>query len=549
MPVSFTLHYKPAAMGAGADDIKKDRARHPLYEATGSTKLDAWMQSIPRDGEVDNGVAGVLPGTLGRVCMEFASCGDDIANLSVGEYGIIRADAWDRIANTVAAIHGGDGSKPITLGGLFEDMDSKFSHATPAQLHDLTLCRADLDTAVAMAPEPAAPAAGADAAAMLKYGQALANWEGNDKHPFAWLRALTFGELRDETTGRFTALGRLMNAIPAWIAADVRADPGFRRNLTALAKTAVEGTDILPTDGGEVAGCLASKLKLVDFPRPMEGFGGSTQEARLRSLIKEIKASSNPSMRHELLRERFNEVVVRLPGVRAIIGVRDGGGCDMSSAAGFGLCAEVAALMGITRTEAEFSWASLRALRDEVSHMDEMLRAEPWVGRTARARADHVIDLHRVQARRAAAASAPYAAPIVGPTPATGSALSAAEARSRAAIPKQFQGDVPAAMSQEAYRLFRAAILRRLSLGGAKANLDVLQFTASGIMLNATTNLPEQWRWCALMVMLSEGPTRGIDAALLDPDLQRGSRPLAGALRPRCWTAAFARQGDSPGEP
>jgi hypothetical protein len=179
----------------------------------------------------------------------------------------------------------------------------------------------------------------------------------------------------------------------------------------------------------------------------------------------------------------------------------------MSSAAGFGLCAEVAALMGITRTEAEFSWASLRALRDEIGHMDEMLRAEPWVGRTARARADHVIDLHRVQARRAAAASAPYAAPIVGPTPTTGSALSAAEARSRAAIPKQFQGDVPAAMSHEAYRLFRAAILRRLSLGGAKANLDILQFTASGIMLNATTNLPEQWRWCSLMVMLSEGGT------------------------------------------
>ena len=536
MPVSFTLHYKPAAIGAGADDIKKDRARHPLYEATGSTKLDAWMQSIPRDGEVDNGVAGVLPGTLGRVCMEFASCGDDIANLSVGEYGIIRADAWERIANTVAAIHGGDGSKPITLGGLFEDMDSKFSHATPAQLHDLTLCLADLDTAVAMAPEPAKPAAGADAAEVLKYGQALTNWEGNDKHPFAWLRALTFGELRDETTGRFTALGRLMNAIPAWIAAEVRADPGFRRNLTALAKAAVEGTDILPTDGGEVAGCLASKLKLVDFPRPMEGFGGSTQEARLRSLLKEIKASSNPSMRHELLRERFNEVVVRLPGVRAIIGVRDGGGCDMSSAAGFGLCAEVAALMGITRTEAEFSWASLRALRDEISHMDEMLRAEPWVGRTARARADHVIDLHRVQARRAAAASAPYAAPLVGPTPTTGSALSAAEARSRAAIPKQFQGDVPAAMSQEAYRLFRAAILRRLSLGGAKANLDILQFTASGIMLNATTNLPEQWRWCSLMVMLSEGPTRGIDAALLDPDLQ----PLSDAGRD-LWPELYGR--------
>ena len=268
----------------------------------------------------------------------------------------------------------------------------------------------------------------------------------------------------------------------------------------------------------------------------MEGFGGPTQEARLRALIKEIKAGSNPSLRQELLRERFVEVVARIPGVRAMVGVREGGGCDMSSAACFGLCAEVATLMGITRTEAEFAWAPLRALRDEICHMDEMLRAEPWIGRTARARADHVIDLHRVQGRRAAAAAAPYAAPHVGPTPSTSSSISAAEARTRGAIPKHFQADVPSAMSQDAYLKFKAAVIARLSLGGATTKLDILQITASGVLLNATTNLPEPWRWCPLMVMLSEGAARGIDAAVLDPDLQ----PLSDAGRDH-WPELYGR--------
>jgi hypothetical protein len=59
-----------------------------------------------------------------------------------------------------------------------------------------------------------------------------------------------------------------------------------------------------------------------------------------------------------------------------------------------------------------------------------MLRAEPWVGRTARDRADHAIDLHRTQARRASAASTHYSTPD---RPAAGhgadSALTVAESR------------------------------------------------------------------------------------------------------------------------
>ncbi len=50
---------------------------------------------------------------------------------------------------------------------------------------------------------------------------------------------------------------------------------------------------------------------------------------RSRALIKEIKAITNPTARQELLRERFIEAVDRLAGVRALVGIRASGGCDI----------------------------------------------------------------------------------------------------------------------------------------------------------------------------------------------------------------------------
>jgi hypothetical protein len=55
-------------------------------------------------------------------------------------------------------------------------------------------------------------------------------------------------------------------------------------------------------EGGCEAGCVAEKLKLIDLPRAMESFGGATQEARSRALIKEIKSIAHPAARQELLR-------------------------------------------------------------------------------------------------------------------------------------------------------------------------------------------------------------------------------------------------------
>ena len=131
MPVTFTVHYKPAAAGASADDTKRDRALHPVYEAAGGAKFDGWLLHPPRDGAVEGGIAGVLPGTLAKMCMAFVQCGDDVVNQSIGANGLILADAWERLLNTLAEVHGGDGSKAITLGCLYEDMDAKLSKATP----------------------------------------------------------------------------------------------------------------------------------------------------------------------------------------------------------------------------------------------------------------------------------------------------------------------------------------------------------------------------------------------------------------------------------
>ena len=202
-----------------------------------------------------------------------------------------------------------------------------------------------------------------------------------------------------------------------------------------------------------------------------------------------------------------------------MVGVRSDGSCDMNGTSGFGLCAEVATVMGIVRTEDEFAWAPLRALKDEIGHLDEMLQAQPWVGRTPRDRADHVIDLHRRQARRVAAAPGSYSTPEKAAGTATESALSAAETRTRGAVPKHFQGDVAPAMAQAPYRDLKAAVIARFSQGGAAA-LDALQIAASGVALDLSNNMPMPRKWSPLMAMLAEGATRGVDAATLDPELQ-----------------------------
>ncbi|KOO23671.1 hypothetical protein Ctob_003727 [Chrysochromulina tobinii] len=544
MPITFAIHYKLAAMGASADDTKRDRALHPVYEAAGSAKFDGWLLHPPRDGEVDGGIAGVLPGTLAKICMAFVQCGDDIVNESVGDNGLILAVAWERILTTLAEVHGGDGSKAISLGCLYEDMDAKLSKATPVQLAQLTLYKHDLGSSISLASKPVAPvpstdpaAAAANAAALLVHAQALGNWEGNEKHPFTWLRLLTFGDLRDNTTGRLGALGRLMCATPTWVSDTTRGEAIFRRTLTALAKAAIEGTDIQVGDADDVAGCVAEKLKLIDLPRAMESFGGATQEARSRALLKEIKAIVNPAARQELLRERFIEAIDRLAGVRALVGIRAGGGCDMGSSACFGLCAEVATRMGLCRSEDEFSWASLRALRDEIAHLDEMLSAEPWVHRTARDRADRVIDFHRTQAKRSSAASVLYSTPdrtATGRSPDT--ALTAAESRLRGTVPRHFQGDLSQATSNTQWLALKAAIIGRLALGGKGCHLDAMQIGASGVALDPATNMPKQRQWCPLMAMLAEGATRGVDAATLDPELQA----LTDAARDR-WPELYGR--------
>ena len=519
MPVTFNVEYAPAAPGAGAVDVKRTRELHPLYEGAGSTKLDEWLKAVPRNGAVQGGAAGIHPGALSKICMAFVRCDDDLFCARVSDYGCIKAPVWDRLLNTIAAIHGGDGSKPITLGDLFADMDAKFSRATPAQRDSLTLRLADLEKSIAVPSQPVAPAANAAQADQLAHAVALAAWEGGSHHPCAWLRALTFGDLCGDT-GDLFALGRLMHAIPAWTSDRVRGSPAFVRSLEHLAKAAIEGTDLsLTSDAGEVAACIAAKLKIIDLPRAMESFGGLSQDAHTRALAKEVKSVDAPKVRRELLRERFTEVVSRLNGVRAMVGVRSDGSCDMNGTSGFGLCAEVATVMGIVRTEDEFAWAPLRALKDEIGHLDEMLQAQPWVGRTPRDRADHVIDLHRRQARRVAAAPGSYSTPEKAAGTATESALSAAETRTRGAVPKHFQGDVAPAMAQAPYRDLKAAVIARFSQGGAAA-LDALQIAASGVALDLSNNMPMPRKWSPLMAMLAEGATRGVDAATLDPELQ-----------------------------
>ena len=518
MPINIDLDYADVPAGAGEVDAKRLRGRHPLYSMDGSTPLNGWLQSIPMDGAPVNGVEGVMPGTVAKIVCSYVQCGEDAAGMSLGDHGKITADAWNRFLKAITAIHGGEGERSITLGKLYEDVDKKIAQATPEQREALVLRAADLEASHAVMPAPAPLAVGADAEAQRAHAQLMAEWEGNPEHPYAWLQYMRFDGLADEGSGRLAALGRLMAAVPSWVSRGVRAEPGFARALKMIAAAALDGTDYCATVANDAAEGIAMKLKLIDLPRAMESFGGASQEARTRALAREMRAVGTPSVRQELLRERFLEVIAHMAGMRAVVGVR-ADSCDINGSTAFALCAEMAARMGIVRAEAAFQWAQLRDLRDAIGHLDEMLLAAPWVHRTARERADYVIDMHRTQVRRVASTMG-TAAPSTGGGGGGGASTTAtAEARGRGAVPKHFLAEVAPAMATAPYRSLKAALLARFALGGRAADLDVLQLAASGVALDAH-NRPLARQWCPLIAMLAEGADKGIDAALLDPDLQ-----------------------------
>jgi hypothetical protein len=72
-------------------------------------------------------------------------------------------------------------------------------------------------------------------------------------------------------------------------------------------------------------------------------------------------------------------------------------------------------------------------------------------------------------------------------------------------------------------------------MGGPSAMLNALQIAASGVALNHA-NVPKARVWCPLMVLLSEGSSRGVDAAVLDPELQM----LTDAARDQ-WPELYGR--------
>jgi hypothetical protein len=86
-------------------------------------------------------------------------------------------------------------------------------------------------------------------------------------------------------------------------------------------------------------------------------------------------------------------------------------------------------------------------------------------------------------------------------------------------VPKHFQGEVSGALSTKQYIDQKRDVLAAAAMGGPSALLNALQIGASGVALDHT-NSPKARVWCPLMVLLAEGASRGVDAAVLDPELQ-----------------------------
>lgn len=86
------------------------------------------------------------------------------------------------------------------------------------------------------------------------------------------------------------------------------------------------------------------------------------------------------------------------------------------------------------------------------------------------------------------------------------------------AVPKHYQPRVQLALASIAYTELKRSVLQRLSNVGASADLDALQMAATEVTWDVT-NFPKPFQWAPLLVLLAEGPERGLQAELVDNEL------------------------------
>ena len=508
------------------DAGRASRLRHDLRAAEGAPPLNGWVAKVPLVG-ADGGEKVVALGTVAKMTLGHATIGADVGSISVLD-SLITQEAFNRCMGIWQEMlpeqpRGHKMSMAQMQMGLVGLVD-----ATPAQRDALTIRAPDLVQAEGepAEPQPLQVGEGVSAQQVQERVHERTTWAAAHEQR-AWMRHVTFSMLADPSSGRMTALGRLMEALPHWGLQQNLESAAFQKAASRLVNAAlraegVPATEFNDIDAEERADIVAAHVRSVDIPPWAEDLAAGSWPEKLRMLTLEIEAAHSPEKRRKLLAERFITAAACIHGVRAIIGVQDDGSCALSSAEAYGLCAETAARCEAATSEGSFCFAELRTLGDRAAPFDDLMRQAPWSDMTARQRADHVVTMWHEQQRRMRTPAAPLPSTSGG-----GSGTTPGHRLGRGAIPKHFEHDIESATSTPQYRELKAAIVKRIGLGGDSMELDVLQLAASGrppphVDVNGAHVVPQRV-WCPLIVMMAEGDAHGINAELIDPDLRQVS--------------------------
>lgn len=78
-------------------------------------------------------------------------------------------------------------------------------------------------------------------------------------------------------------------------------------------------------------------------------------------------------------------------------------------------------------------------------------------------------------------------------------------------VPEHFQSGVQAALTSVLYAELKRGALQRVSRGGPGADFDALQFAATRMVWDASRTI-KPFKWAPLLVLIAEGPERGVQA-------------------------------------
>lgn len=496
------LAYVDAGTGASVAAAFALRGAMDLV-ATTADDANTLLAMLPADCATRvaaGGIASVAYGDLAKIVLPLVSVSPAAAHLCVGGTYFNEA-AWNRwwgvLLQLVQAQRGSQADYPAYLLAAMEARDE----ATDAQKQALTLQATDLETSESNPVD----------------NNGVASADTRD-----FLMDLTYGDMT--ARGRLLPLARLLHGLGCHAGHVFRDSVAFRRGMHILRQTAAAATGIVIDDlePREIAEAAAGALRTYAWGPEFEHLGSELGAAKWSQLRLELVLGqpaewSKAATRARLLAERFHGVTgcTRFRPVEALTcGNSRGAQRSLTSPEACAMAEEVAVRSGLVRPGEPFTAEVLAMLATKLSHMTEALLAQPWVGRTPRERAEHVVELlWHAEANKASADA--MRLQLTGRPGESKDKLEAA--KGQGTIPKHFQANVAPAMLGGAYRDLKAAALSRLSQGGAAAELDALQTLCTGVItLPLGGVMPRQWS--ALMTLVADGPQRGVNAELFDEE-------------------------------